>query len=339
MADEPAPTAVDDTEALLPADSGDAHAELLRGRAEAQRLKIGLIDKRASEHEALLDRIAAKKAASRTKALEKLEAEGATAAAEALAVAQKLEEEDATAQREEIREQNAMEHEQAEAEAAKAAGAEDRYAEQMSTEAGKDAAEQERLIAAWQEEQTALKTEMSERQAAKKAALQAKLEERRAAAKAKKEAMLAEATPEAAAAADGFIMMVNPIVADTTVEDSLTSALLAAGASPEAAAEIASEHVSTERSKLYEWHEIDERIEAEISAVMKRADATFAAAMKGLSAMKGMSRDQEGRGKIQTTYASTGRWERLQKLSIWAAFLQMHALYVRVSSYEACSCW
>jgi hypothetical protein len=86
-------------------------------------------------------------------------------------------------------------------------------------------------------------------------------------------------------------------VADSTEaesEEALVAALTAAGASPEAAAEIASAQATTEREAVTESQEMDKQFAAEIDAIMKKAQAKFDAEIKKLAQMHGKSRDHDG---------------------------------------------
>eukprot|EP01045_Picozoa_sp_COSAG04_P035952 COSAG04_NODE_8530_length_961_cov_1.699536_1_plen_80_part_10 len=76
-------------------DLPEEHKLAAQYEKDVSALKIANIEKRASEHDKLAERIAAKKAAKAAKAKERLEAEGATEALAALEAATAKEAEEA----------------------------------------------------------------------------------------------------------------------------------------------------------------------------------------------------------------------------------------------------
>ena len=89
--------------------------------------------------------------------------------------------------------------------------------------------------------------------------------------------------------------MALPTDSEPMSKAALADALKAAGASPEAAAEIAADQASTEREAATERDELDKRIDQEMEAALSKAQAKFDKEMAKLRQNKGLSRDHEGR--------------------------------------------
>lgn len=241
--------------------------------ADVVKAKIELIEKRGAEHDALMARLAEKRAARLVKAKKRLADEGATEAAEALDAAAARAAERVTLAREELREELNLERELEQTAAARRAEARANHLSALNQEGAVE--ESVRLTAQHEQEMEQIQQEMSKKKATQKEALQARLAAKRA------------ATEEAqtAAPADGELMS----------EAAVADALKAAGASPEAAAEIAADQASTEREAATERDELDKRIHQEMEARLAKAQAKFDAEMTKLRQNKGLSRDHEGR--------------------------------------------
>lgn len=235
--------------------------------ADVVKTKLELIEKRGAEHDALMARVAEKRAAQLVKAKERLAAEGATQAVEAMDAAAARAAEREALQREELREELNLEKELEQAAAARRAEARANHVTALS--AAGAAEESARLTAQHEEEMELVHQEMDKKKASQKEALQARLAAKRAAA--------TEAQGDAAAG------------------DELAEALKAAGASPEVAAEIAAEHASTERDAATEREELDKRIAQEVEAALAKARAEFDEQMAKLRRNQGLSTDHEGR--------------------------------------------